>query len=249
MDSLANPIDFWKDLFNYTQIFQLSLSPYILVGILDLLGFICKQNKGKSTIPIEQKNDWILFVLDMLNRSLTIILREVSFQYSTKLEYYINIIDKNKKKNTSVVSQSSANRPTSLVKESFVLKDPRILLSQSILQNITNIFDAMPIDDKSYTIQPSRLRSFFEKVFQKLQNRAGLDFFAVNVLSDIVLMFLQYSPIFVFEFKMEILDCFDSEDFFKCCSKGLSAWTLIIDKLLDVCGSTILSDHLEQLNK
>lgn len=48
------------------------------------------------------------------------------------------------------------------------------------------------------------------------------------------------------DFKREIIEIFDSDDFFKCNVDTLKIWSKIIDKFLDVTKADIVSEHFEK---
>ncbi len=67
-------------------------------------------------------------------------------------------------------------------------------------------------------------------------------------MSILILELIDENPIFLWEFKPDILFIFDHDDFFNCDIPILNNWGRIMDKLLTFTKSDILEKHFETIN-
>lgn len=97
-------------------------------------------------------------------------------------------------------------------------------------------------------MNPAKIRPFCEQFFALLKHRKGEDLLIFEKSTQMLYDLSQHSPLFLKEFKKNILEVFDSDDFFNCSVTALKTWSRIIDATLDANKLDILSDHLEAVN-
>lgn len=97
------------------------------------------------------------------------------------------------------------------------------------------------------TMNPVKIRPYCEKLLGLLRNRKGEDLVLFEKVTAMIYDFAQKSPLFLKEYRKDVLEIFESDEFFNCSIAALKTWSLIIDLLLDVNKLDILSDHLEAL--
>lgn len=78
-----------------------------------------------------------------------------------------------------------------------------------------------------------------------LKHRSSLEKVILQKLSEIVYEVSQLSPNFLKEFKREVIDVFEGDEFFKCNINTLKIWSRLIDRFLDTTQIDILSEHFE----
>ena len=121
------------------------------------------------------------------------------------------------------------------------------LIKKSIMNTINNIISLFYIDEqnpKNYKI--NKIKTITDKIFGRLKNRHSIDFLSITLCSEIILKILQISNKMVIEYRQEIIEIFESEDFYKCSIEGLQIWGQIMVLMLDNSSIDIFNDYFEK---
>ena len=78
-----------------------------------------------------------------------------------------------------------------------------------------------------------------------MKNRTGYEEIIVEKATELLNVLSRNNDSFVKEFKKEIIDIFEGDDFFKCNINTLKVFSRLIDRFLDVTKHDILSEHFE----
>ena len=94
-------------------------------------------------------------------------------------------------------------------------------------------------------MNPFKIRPFCERLFLLLKARKSEEILISEKVTHIIYELSQKSATFLKEFKRDLLDLFEADDFFNSSIMGLKTWSRILDALLDANKLDILSDHFE----
>lgn len=85
----------------------------------------------------------------------------------------------------------------------------------------------------------------FERIFYALKNRVGFEEVIIEKCTEILYLLSKNNESFVKEYKKEIIEIFEGDDFFKCNVNTLKIFSRLIDRFLDVTKHDIISAHFE----
>ena len=106
-------------------------------------------------------------------------------------------------------------------------------------------FSSTPKLKPSITLEYINQARLFERIFFALKNRSGFEDLIIEKITEIVNVLSRNNESFVKEYKREIIDIFESDEFFKCNVNTLKVFSRLIDRFLDVTKHDILSEHFE----
>ena len=84
-----------------------------------------------------------------------------------------------------------------------------------------------------------------DKILAVIKNRAQHDHLIVEQASELVLALARANPQLLRDYKREIFDIFESDDFFNCSIGALKAWSRLIDMTLDVTKADLLPEYFD----
>lgn len=112
--------------------------------------------------------------------------------------------------------------------------------SSLILQNSADQLKLSSIMEGSSVWNMVRLRPLIEKLLGILRVRKASSLIHQEISEILVILTINRS--FLGDFKQDLLDIFDSDEFFKCDVKTLKMWSKIIDQVLDFSKNTVIVD-------
>ena len=85
----------------------------------------------------------------------------------------------------------------------------------------------------------------FERIFTALRSRSGVEDITYEKMTEVINVLSKTNESFVKEFKKELIEIFESDEFFKCNINTLKVFSRLIDRFLDVTKYDILTAHFE----
>lgn len=94
----------------------------------------------------------------------------------------------------------------------------------------------------------NKIRIFFEKLWKVFIKRNKGDHLILEQTSELIFKLLVENPTFLIEFKHEILEIFEGDEFFNCSIETLKIWSKILDRFLSENKLDLLDKYFEQVN-
>ena len=84
-----------------------------------------------------------------------------------------------------------------------------------------------------------------DKVLAIIKNRSAQDHIIVEQASELIWELARVNNQLLKDYKREIFDIFESDDFFDCNIQTLKVWSKLIDTTLDVTKIDILTEYFD----
>lgn len=110
--------------------------------------------------------------------------------------------------------------------------------------NISNVFFS---EYGKNIYSPYKIRILYEKLWKIFFNRKADEELLLQQQSKLVMDLIKENSSFVVEYKNEIFDVFQSDEFFNANVNSLRVWGKILDRYLDEINPDILSSYLEKV--
>lgn len=89
------------------------------------------------------------------------------------------------------------------------------------------------------------MKPFVDKIFLIIKSKNSQDHIIVEQASELIWELAKANNQLLKDYKREILEIFDSDDFFNCNIQTLKVWSRLIDTTLDVTKIDILTEYFD----
>lgn len=123
----------------------------------------------------------------------------------------------------------------------------KVLMLQSLQENLAVILRMFFKSKNQTNFNPQKIKPLLDPIFGGFMKPSSSGILRLNS-SKLLLVLGKENPQFYREFKTEILEAFNSDEFFKTEEQVLRVWASILGGFIEQTGIDLFSEHIEFIN-